>query len=259
MEGIKYKILIVDDEVEITNTLQHYLNAHNYEVMTAFDGEAAQMLLEKDRFHLVILDIVLPGISGIEVAHILKNKHPGTKIVITTGYPAHGEILTKGKSVDWVFLKPVSLEALQKKISELLDPNTPPSDQIAVGQQVKARTILIKAKLLLIEPDITLSDSIRMHLNLLSHRGELYEVAIAHSAEEIKEKREQFQPEIIVVNNTMLSLLTEEKISKDRLVTYTAENSYHFDPQELKRITEEIGMVCLNQGFFEVKWSLVDL
>src|SRR5262249_45795546 len=61
------RILVVDDEVEITRALQRSLEAHGYEVFTASDGERALENIANSRPDLVLLDLGLPGMSGLEV------------------------------------------------------------------------------------------------------------------------------------------------------------------------------------------------
>lgn len=61
------KILVVDDEKEIRNLIEIYLKNEGYEVIKARDGEEALEILEKEDIHLIILDIMMPKIDGIEV------------------------------------------------------------------------------------------------------------------------------------------------------------------------------------------------
>lgn len=61
------KILVVDDEKEIRNLIEIYLKNEGYDVIKARDGEEALEILEKEDIHLIILDIMMPKIDGIEV------------------------------------------------------------------------------------------------------------------------------------------------------------------------------------------------
>ena len=63
----KKVILVVDDEKEIRNLIEIYLKNEGYEVIKARDGEEALEILEKEDIHLIILDIMMPKIDGIEV------------------------------------------------------------------------------------------------------------------------------------------------------------------------------------------------
>ena len=82
------KILIVDDEETLTFSLyQAFIKApYDCEVVTASSGEEAIEKLESGNFDLVITDIAMPGIDGLELLSIIKSKTPETKVVIITAY-----------------------------------------------------------------------------------------------------------------------------------------------------------------------------
>lgn len=82
------KILIVDDEETLTFSLyQAFIKApYDCEVVTASSGEDALEKLEDDHFSLVITDIAMPGIDGLELLSIIKSRAPETKVVIITAY-----------------------------------------------------------------------------------------------------------------------------------------------------------------------------
>jgi len=68
------KILIVDDEPDILEFLKYNLEKEGYEVITANDGEAGILLAEKERPNLIILDIMMPVMDGMEACRILRTK-----------------------------------------------------------------------------------------------------------------------------------------------------------------------------------------
>ena len=82
------KILIVDDEETLTFSLyQAFIKApYDCEVVTASSGEDALEKLEDSFFDLVITDIAMPGIDGLELLSIIKSRSPETKVVIITAY-----------------------------------------------------------------------------------------------------------------------------------------------------------------------------
>ena len=61
------KLLLVEDDIEISQMLKSYLEAENYEVICAVDGEEACEKFEKESYSLVLLDLMIPKISGMEV------------------------------------------------------------------------------------------------------------------------------------------------------------------------------------------------
>ena len=86
------KILIVDDEVVVCDLLKNYLTLKGYEVYTASDGYTAINKVKEVCPHLVLLDIVMPGISGIQLLKEIKKLNPKTEVIMITAVPDQGII-----------------------------------------------------------------------------------------------------------------------------------------------------------------------
>jgi CheY-like chemotaxis protein len=80
------QILVVDDSREVREVLRELLDRYGHTVVCCEDGESGLVELETRRFDLVIVDVGLPGISGLELANRLKQRWPGTTIALMTGY-----------------------------------------------------------------------------------------------------------------------------------------------------------------------------
>jgi len=82
------KMMIVDDEETLTYSLyQSFILAQqNFEVVTAASGEEASEKLRSSKFDLVITDISMPGMSGIELLTYIKKNYPETEVIIMTAY-----------------------------------------------------------------------------------------------------------------------------------------------------------------------------
>lgn len=78
------KILVVDDEPYIRQLLARYLDGEGYQCEKASSGEEALKMLESDRFHLMIADIIMPGISGIDLLTIVKPLYPDLAVIMVT-------------------------------------------------------------------------------------------------------------------------------------------------------------------------------
>ena len=76
------KILVVDDELEICAVLRAYFQKQGYEVVTSTDGGSAIALAAQERPQIIILDVKMPGISGVEVLRILREKRHPAKIIM---------------------------------------------------------------------------------------------------------------------------------------------------------------------------------
>jgi len=108
-----YKVLLVDDEPGIRNVLGIYLNDAGYDVSSVGDGKQAKALFEKLVPDIVLTDIRMPGLNGIELLKIIKAAHPDTEVIMITG---HGDMeiaieSLKMDAVDFIE-KPVSNDSL---------------------------------------------------------------------------------------------------------------------------------------------------
>jgi len=104
-------ILIVDDEKSICKSLGSILIDEGYEILSAGSGEEAMKVIEEDPPQLVILDIWLPGIDGIETLKMIKSRYPQIRVIMISG---HGTIETAVKATKLgafdFFEKPLSME-----------------------------------------------------------------------------------------------------------------------------------------------------
>jgi DNA-binding response OmpR family regulator len=116
-------ILVVDDDPHSRDILRTYLEARGYAVVTARDGREALSLVDRIRPALVLLDVMMPGIDGWEVARRMR-EHPdfgAARILMLT---ARTDRLTDGPADDLVH-KPVLLEELARRIERVLQPHEP--------------------------------------------------------------------------------------------------------------------------------------
>ena len=80
------RILFVDDESDIRNSLLRRYTLKGYDVATAENGEAALLLLEQEPFQVVVSDIKMPVLDGIELLHRIRDEYPMTRVIMMTGY-----------------------------------------------------------------------------------------------------------------------------------------------------------------------------
>ena len=78
------RILVVDDEVEVCNILKKFLVSKGYEVYTALDGETAVSKTKEVRPHIVLLDIIMPGMNGIDTLKEIKKVDPAVGVIMVT-------------------------------------------------------------------------------------------------------------------------------------------------------------------------------
>ena len=119
----KRRILIVDDEKDLVDTLTFRLEANNYEVIAAYDGQEGLDKARKEKPDLIILDLMLPKMDGYKVCAMLKRDQRYMKIPIvmfTARAQESDEKLGKEVGVDAYITKPFEPQVLLGKMEELL-------------------------------------------------------------------------------------------------------------------------------------------
>src|SRR4030042_450182 len=120
----KKRILIVEDQAIIINMLKMRLEANNYEVITASDGQEGFEKAHKENPNLIILDVMLPKMNGYKICQLLKSdpKYAKIPILISSGRTPQ-EVRKVGREVgaDAYVSKPFEAEVLLSKIKELLE------------------------------------------------------------------------------------------------------------------------------------------
>jgi DNA-binding NtrC family response regulator len=121
MAAKKRKILIVEDEAVVRESVRDWLIEDGYDVDVAANGEEALKKIEKEEFGVIVLDLKLPGIDGLQVFEHAKELKPGTKGVIITAYPSK-ETQEKAKRLGLLdyLAKPFKVEDLEKTIGGAL-------------------------------------------------------------------------------------------------------------------------------------------
>lgn len=97
------KIMVVDDEATIADTLALIFSSNGYEARAAYSAEQALEMLEVWRPDLAIVDVVLPGMNGIEFAIFLKASYPDVHFLLFSGQPGTGNLLEEAKRKGHLF------------------------------------------------------------------------------------------------------------------------------------------------------------
>ena len=111
------RILLVDDEEEFVRALSERLRLRDLSSRTAFSGDQAMAFVGEAAPDIVVLDLAMPGTSGMEVLRLLKRRHPAVQVIVLTG---HGNDLDEAEAraigvFDWL-RKPVDIEVLVARI-----------------------------------------------------------------------------------------------------------------------------------------------
>lgn len=109
------KFLLVDDEKEFVHTLSERLLSRDLESAIAYDGEQALDMLQENTPEVMVLDLMMPGINGIEVLRRVKKDHPEVEVIILTGHGSERERTAAEELGAFAYLeKPVNIDHLAK-------------------------------------------------------------------------------------------------------------------------------------------------
>ena len=128
------KILIVDDEPILVKGLKFSLEQDGYEIITAFDGQEALEKVDKDKFDLILLDLMLPKIDGLEVCQRIRENHMTPIIMLTAKGEDISKILGLEYGADDYMTKPFNILELKARIKAVL--RRAPHGELAVLERV---------------------------------------------------------------------------------------------------------------------------
>ncbi|OXA74624.1 DNA-binding response regulator [Flavobacterium branchiophilum NBRC 15030 = ATCC 35035] len=128
MKKLKTKILIVDDDVDILEIISYNLNQEGYQVMTATNGVEAIAKAKSEKPHLILLDIMMPVMDGMEACEQIR-KIPELKDILIAFLTARNEDYSQvagfERGADDYITKPIKPKLLMSRIKGLLRRNTP--------------------------------------------------------------------------------------------------------------------------------------
>ena len=117
MKMEKFAILLVDDKEEFVSALSNRLLLHGMEVHTATKGEDALAMLQEKTADVVVLDVVMPGMGGLETLRRIKETYPHIQVILLTGHASTKEGIEGMRLGAFDYLmKPVDIEELIAKM-----------------------------------------------------------------------------------------------------------------------------------------------
>jgi CheY-like chemotaxis protein len=119
----KTKVLVVDDEQTIANTLSGVLDREGYETRAAYSGEEAIEVAQTFAPDILICDVFMEGISGLDAAIAIRDMHPSCKVLLVSGHVSISDLSQQAaeKGYDFHYLaKPVHPRALLEVLRTLL-------------------------------------------------------------------------------------------------------------------------------------------
>jgi CheY-like chemotaxis protein len=116
----KGRILVVDDEIELAQTIRDLLTFKNYEVEIAENGIEAQDLLNQKKYDLVISDINMPKMDGMQLLSFINEKYQNTPVIFLSGFSQYDLKTAQSLGARAILSKPVTTEDLFKMVEQHL-------------------------------------------------------------------------------------------------------------------------------------------
>ena len=137
------KLLLVEDDMEISQMLKDYLRAENYEVFCSADGEEASEKFDSDSYALVLLDLMIPKISGMEVMQHIRQSSTVPIIIVSAKDTDADKTLGLGLGADDYITKPFSVTEVLARIkanirrsTQYSKPAEPENETLVIGDLV---------------------------------------------------------------------------------------------------------------------------
>ena len=199
---VKGKILVVDDETTMLETLSSFFGNRGYQLMTAASAEAALKLIKEEQPALALIDIKLPGMNGLELLKLIKRDHPAVKTFVITAFDEENKKAAEALGVDAFFAKPIGLDALKKKVIEVLSESERRIKTVVKSQVLEgapSAKLLFLLEVLPNEQD-RLTPYFRECFTDMNRCGGHYEVDFAYSINESLQKLMSFKPDLVLIN-----------------------------------------------------------
>ena len=114
---VKPSILVVDDELLIRDLLYDFFTGRGWDISVAEDGEKALEVMRSRNFDLVLTDIKMPEMDGLDLTSHVKQSHPELPVVLMTGFPSvDTAVEALRKKVDDYVIKPFNINQLYKLV-----------------------------------------------------------------------------------------------------------------------------------------------
>jgi signal transduction histidine kinase/ActR/RegA family two-component response regulator len=138
--GAREVILVVDDDISVLETTGGMLDDLGYRPVVAENAEAALAAIASQVVDLAILDIAMPGVSGLDIGLQLQQRQPGLPVLFCSGYPDLIDTTSKRVSSGLLLSKPYSSRELSAKLDSMLRAKRMPSPVMVAGTEKSAET-----------------------------------------------------------------------------------------------------------------------
>ncbi len=117
----KMRVLLVDDETEFVSALAERLNLRGFDAQTATSGEEALEKVNSSPPDVVLLDMLMPGMNGLEVLKRIKHDHPQVQVILLTGRGSWDGIQGVREGAYDCLMKPIQIEELMQIMTSAVE------------------------------------------------------------------------------------------------------------------------------------------
>ncbi len=207
------RILIVDDEKVIALTLKDLFVSKGYEASVVFSGRDAIRYLKEHKFDLILLDIQIPDVNGIEVLKAARKAQPDLKTVVLSGFLEEYRDEIEKIGCDAVLNKPFSVRTLASIVEMTLSQKKYNRDRFS--ELTEDSSVLTKARLLFIEPNRLMYSPKRAYFQDRERCKGVYQLEVAFTKKEALEKIKTFKPNIVLSDIGMFRVYNlDERLKK---------------------------------------------
>ncbi|MGO9614332.1 MAG: endopeptidase La [Dissulfurispiraceae bacterium] len=122
MKNKKPRVMVVDDEDVARKNLVHILSKENYDVIPAADGNEALQKLASTEFDVVVTDLRMPGIDGMELLENIRKHHPDTRVIMVTGHATVSSAVEAMKEGAFYYItKPFKLDEVRSTVKNAVE------------------------------------------------------------------------------------------------------------------------------------------
>jgi len=198
------KILVIDDEERIRDGCQMVLNEEGFEVALAKDGNEGVRMIQEEHYDIILVDLMMPGLSGLEVLSLVKERHPDTVVIVITGYATleHSISAMKRGAFDFV-PKPFTPDQLRAVVSKAIKYNRALQDITETNSRLKVMVNRLADGVMTCDREKRIVLANPAFLHMIGHHGEpvlgknIYEIDIGEHLRTMIDKALEMEPQSV--------------------------------------------------------------
>lgn len=226
-------ILVIEDDTEISKVIKSYLTMQGYIVNTAFDGEEGIREFRSKPYDLVLLDIMMPRLDGMEVLREIRDKHNTPVIIVSAKDGDVDKALGLGFGADDYLTKPFSLIELQARVAASIRRATLYSKNTKLEKNIDEENIIIEDNGLVLDSKSYVVKRDNRDLKLTAREFEILRLFLTHPNQ------------VFTKNKIYESIWGEESFGEDNIINV-----------HIRRIREKIEIDSNKPEIIKTVWGI---